>query len=380
MKVCVITGGRADYGILYPVMKRIEITDGLELQIIATCMHLMEEFGHTVDEIERDGFSVSERVDISYSEDSTDAVSRSVGNAIVRLTDALVRLGPDVIVILGDRGEVLAAAVAGNYLGIPVAHIHGGEVSGHVDGVLRHAITKLSHLHFAATEKSAERIIKMGELPQRVFLVGAPALDRILGSDWMSDEELHEKYSLDSRDGLVIVIQHPVSGQEEDAAEQMRETMEVVAELGRHTIVIYPNADAGGRGMISVIKEYQKDGLIEGFESMPHKDYLGLMRIADVLVGNSSSGIIEAPSFHLPVVNIGIRQEGRERSVNVLDVDHDRSAIKGAMEKALSDDVFRSEVRRCVNPYGDGHASERIVEVLTQIKETGDLFNKRMAY
>uniref|UniRef100_A0A7V3J924 UDP-N-acetylglucosamine 2-epimerase (Hydrolyzing) n=1 Tax=candidate division CPR3 bacterium TaxID=2268181 RepID=A0A7V3J924_UNCC3 len=380
-RVCVITGTRADYGILYPVMKAISNSHGLKLYIVATCMHLMKEFGYTIKEIQNDGFDIYEKVDISYREDTGEAMAFSVGKAISLFSRCFAKLRPHIVVVLGDRGEMLAAAIAANYMNIPVAHIHGGEISGHIDGLLRHAITKLSHIHFPATEQAKRRILNLGEEAWRIFRVGAPALDRILGCHLPKPEDLTRKYQIKQNKPAVLLIQHPVSTEVKQASDQIKITLEALSDLGLQILIVYPNADAGGRKMIRVIKEYVKDNsLMMAFKNIPHEDYLGLMRVVSVLVGNSSSGIIEAPSFKLPVVNIGIRQDGRERSTNVIDVPHDKNAIVKAIKKALYDKKFREQVKRCKNPYGDGHAAERIVKVLSTIKLDKKLLQKQITY
>ncbi|MDD5421793.1 MAG: UDP-N-acetylglucosamine 2-epimerase [Candidatus Omnitrophota bacterium] len=378
-KVCVITGSRSDYGILQPVMKAIKKSKRLELFVIATSMHLMKEFGYTVREIEKDGFHINNRINISYWEDTGHAMAFSVGKAVSMFSDSFLRLKPDIVLVLGDRGEMLAAAIAANYMNIPVAHIHGGEVSGHIDGLVRHAITKLSNIHFPATDKAKERIKKLGERPDTVFKVGAPALDSVLSGRYAGKKELLKKYGLNDGPTL-IVVQHPVSAETGKSASHMRTTLEAVKELQIQTIVIYSNADAGGRKMIDVIKRYERHSLIKAFKSIPHADYLGLMRISSVLVGNSSSGIIEAASFKLPVVNIGDRQRGRERCGNVIDADHGMNAILRAIKKALFDKKFRNKVRHCNNPYGDGHAGQRIADRLAAIRLNKELLVKQLTY
>jgi len=379
-KICVVTGTRADYGILFPVMRAIESSGDLKLCIIATCMHLMEDFGHTVKEIEKDGFKIYERVDISYKEDTGKVMADSIGKAVSKFSRTFSRLSPDVIVVLGDRGEMLAASIAANYINIPVAHIHGGEVSGHVDGLLRHAITKLSHIHFPATNNTKERILRLGEEEWRIFLSGAPALDRILNEKLPSREGLLKKFGILKEESFFLLVQHPVSSSIREAEKEIALTLEAVKEFKNKTIVIYPNADAGGRKIIDVIKRYEKSHFIKTFKSIPHKDFLGLMKSCSVLIGNSSSGIIEAPSFKVPVVNIGIRQEGRERSTNVIDVLHEKDVIFKAIKKALYDKKFKAQLKRCENPYGNGHASERIVKVLSSIKLDERLLQKKITY
>lgn len=379
-RICVITGTRADYGILNPIIRKIQENPSLELCIIVTCMHLMKEFGYTVKEIEKDGFPIYEKVNISYKEDTGEAMAYSVGKAIIKFSKVFEKTRPDIVLLLGDRGEMLSAAIAANYLNIAVAHIHGGEVSGHVDGIFRHAITKLSHIHFPATSTSEKRILRLGEEPWRVFVVGAPSLDGIFAEDFISKRDLLNKYNLIDGEKLILVVQHPVSFQTDCAAKQMAETMKAVVKFRLQTIVIYPNADAGGRRMISVIRNYRKFTFVKTYENIPHKDYIGLLRIASVLVGNSSSGIIEAPLFRLPVVNTGNRQEGRERSSNVIDVPHKANRIEEAIRKALYNNKFHLLLKRCKNCYGDGHAAERIGEVLSKIGLSNKLLQKKITY
>ena len=379
-KICVFTGSRADYGIFSPVMKAISSSKDLKLQLIVTSMHLMKEFGYTVKEIERDGFNIDSKIDISYKQDTGLAMASSVGRAIVKFSKVLDRLLPDIVMVLGDRGEMLSAAIAANYLNIPVAHLHGGEVSGHVDGILRHAITKLSHLHFVSTAKAKERVVRLGEDPKKVFVAGAPALDIILNNNFTKKDTLMKKYGLIEDQPIVLIAQHPVSFYSDESADHMRQTLEAVKSFKEQTIVIYPNADAGGRKMIEVLKIYEKLPFIKTYKSVPHEDYLGLLKISSVLAGNSSSGIIEAPSFSLPVVNIGTRQSGRQRSGNVIDVAPRKKEILKAMVKAVNDKKFLAKVKKQKNVYGNGHASRMIVKVLNSIKRPKDLLQKTITY
>lgn len=378
-KVLYITGTRADYGLMQSTLRAINGHPSLSLEVVVTGMHLMGEFGKTIGEVRKDGFKIH-KINTVFEADNRESMSNFVGNLILGLTEKIKTIKPDILLLLGDRAEMLGAAVAGTYLSVPLAHIHGGDVTSTVDEVARHAITKLSHIHFPATKKSAERIAKMGEDPRRVFVVGAPGLDAVLNESLLDDNVLADKYKIKPDKHLILVVQHPVTAEIEDAGLQMEETMEVVKSLGYQTTVIYPNADAGGRKMIKVIESYKREGFIQAYKSVPRKDYLSLLAKASVLVGNSSSGIIESSSFHLPVVNIGTRQEGRDRSENVIDVGYSKKEIVEAVEKAVFDEKFKRKVERCRNPYGDGKASVRIAKVLSSIRIDNQLLNKKLVY
>lgn len=379
-KVAVITGTRAEYGIFKSVLREIEANPKLDLSLIVIGMHLSTEFGYTVKEIEENGFKIDAKIDVLHSKDTRAAMSKSIGRCMMRTASALEKIKPDILLILGDRSEMLVGAVSATYMGIPIAHIHGGDISGNVDEPVRHAITKLAHIHFAATKESAERIIKMGEDPWRVHVVGAPGLDMILNEKLIEPRELAREYDLDLSKPVLLVVQHSVITEVDDAPNQIRETLEAIVELGYQTILIYPNADAGGRRMIEVIREYEKYPFIKTFRSFIHKEYLSLMKLASVMVGNSSSGIIEAPSLGLPVVNIGTRQKGRQRAENVIDVNYDKEEIKMAIQKALYDEKFKEKVKNCKNFYGDGKAGIRIANILSKIRIDKKLLEKRMTY
>jgi len=374
-----VSGSRADYGLMRSVLFRIHKYPGLELHIAATGMHLMPEFGNTIDEILKDGFACHP-VDVTYEQDSKDAMALFIGGFIREFVGLVRKIRPDIILLLGDRGEMLGGAITGAYLGIPVAHIHGGEVTSTADEFARHAITKLSHIHLPATEKSAERIIKMGEDQRHVFVVGAPGLDEIKKLPLESLNAVAERYGIDRAVPLILVIQHPVPLEPGDPAVQMDETLKAVSSFPHQVFVLYPNADAGGRVMIDVIKKYAAAKKIRAFPSIDHADYLAILQLSSVLVGNSSSGIIEAPSFGVPAINIGTRQSGREQGENVIDTGYDAAMITAAINRALSVEEFRRKVKTAINPYDKGNSSKKIVEILKKIKITPDLLQKRMMY
>ncbi len=378
-KIAIVTGSRAEYGILSPLMKGINAHSQFHLLTIVVGMHLSSEFGNTVEEIERDSFKIDAKISSINRDDTHSGMARYIGRVIIKAVDIFEDLRPDMIILLGDRADILATTIAASYMNLLIAHIHGGDITkGGLDEPARHAITKFAHIHFPATEKSAKRIIKMGEEPWRVFVVGALGLDSILkGNELLSSEDISKKYGLNLSKPILLVLQHPITTETNYAPTQMEETLKALVELQHQTILIYPNADPGGKKMIAVIKRYEYP-FIKKFKSLPHIDYLSLMGIANVMVGNSSSGIIEAPSFKLPVVNIGIRQKGRERSTNVIDVPHNKEAIKKAIEIALYDKRFIESLKDSTSPYGDGHATERIIEVLNTIKIDRNLLQKQI--
>jgi len=378
-KILYISGSRADYGLMRETLFKIKKHPNLDLEIIVTGMHLMPEFGKTINEIKKDRFKIH-KINAIYEEDNKESMAKFLGKFIVSLVKKIKKIKPDILLLLGDRAEMLGGAIVGAYLTIPTFHIHGGEVTSTVDEPVRHAIAKLSHIHLVATKNSAKRIIKMGEDPWRVFVVGAPGLDSILNKKLISPKEIAKKYGLNLSKLILLVIQHPVTTELDEAGQQMKETMEAIKELGYQTIIIYPNADAGGRKMIKVIKKYEKYPFIKSFKSIPHQEYLGLMKVASVMVGNSSSGIIEAPSFHLPVVNIGKREEGRERAENVIDINYNKEEIKKAIKRAIYDKEFKKKVKKCKNPYGDGKTGIRIIKILNKIKLDKKLLQKKMTY
>jgi len=378
-KILYISGTRADYGLMRQVLFSIRKHPKLKIEIVVTGMHLMSEFGKTINEIKRDNFKIH-KIEAIYKCDDKKSMANFIGEFILKLTKRIKNIKPDIILVLGDRAEMLAAAIVGTYLTIPVAHIHGGEVTSTVDEIVRQAITKLAHTHIPATKKAAERIIKMGEDGWRVFTVGAPGLDSIFNEKLFPKKEIAKKYNLNLSEPILLIIQHPVSEEIENAGKQMKETMEAIKELNYQSIVIYPNADAGGRKMIKVIEKYRKYLFIQIYKNISHKDYLSLMRIATAMVGNSSSGIIEAPSFHLPVINIGSRQEGRERARNIIDVGYNKKEIKEAILRAMNDKKFQAKMKRCKNPYGDGRTSIRIVKILNRIKINKRLLYKKITY
>ncbi|WP_137286115.1 UDP-N-acetylglucosamine 2-epimerase [Halorussus salinisoli] len=380
--VCVVTGTRAEYGLLRSSMEAIRGTEGLALRTIATGMHLSPDHGNTVEEIRADGFEVTETVHMLVAGDTGLSMAKSLGIGTEGIAEALGSIDPDVVLVLGDRDEALAGGLAAAHMNVPVAHVHGGD-SMHgaiIDDSIRHALTKFAHLHFPVSELSADRIRKLGEEEWRITTVGAPGLDAVLDGEYADPDEVVSKYDLGGSEPLALVVQHPVTTVPDEAGDQMRATLEAVTDAGVRPVVVYPNSDAGGRQMIAVVDEYAAAGRVETFKSLPRAEYLGLLAAADVMVGNSSSGIIEAPSFDLPVVDVGPRQEGRERADNTLSVAHDRAEIREAIDRALEDESVRRRAAECDNPYDYGGAGRRVAERLASVELGEDLLRKRLTY
>ena len=380
--VAVVTGTRAEYGLLKSPMEAICAHEDLSLTTVATGMHLSPQYGKTVDRIRDDGFAVDHTVEMLVDGDSTRVMAKSVGLGFLGLADTFEEADPDIVLVLGDRGEAFAAGVTAAHMNVPVGHIHGGDsMDGAViDDSVRHALTKFAHVHFPASESSAERIRGLGEEPWRVTTAGGPGIDDIRASDYTDPERVFAELGLSGSGPVVVVVQHPVTIAEECAGEQMERTLDAVKGVEGQPVVVYPNSDAGGQRIIDTIESHPVGETAETFKSLPRDQYLGLLEGAAVLVGNSSSGIIESPSLDLPVVNVGPRQAGRERAPNVIDVPHETERIESAIERALNDDKVRQEARRCRNPYDHGGAGARIADRLASVELNEELLRKKMTY
>jgi GDP/UDP-N,N'-diacetylbacillosamine 2-epimerase (hydrolysing) len=332
-------------------------------------------FGLTWQEIEGDGFIINEKVDIQLSKDSDNAIAKSTGLGMIGLADAMDKLQPDWVVLLGDRFETFAAASSAHLMKIPIAHLHGGELTeGAVDDAFRHAITKMAWLHFTAAEEYRQRVIQLGEEPERVFNVGAIGLDNIKSLPLLSGEQLEKELGFGGLDQSILVTFHPATLENASTERQARELLEALDTFKEYKLLFtFPNADANGRVIIDLIEDYvaRNPGRAKAFTSLGQLKYLSLLRVVKAMVGNSSSGLIEAPSFGLPVVNIGRRQDGRLKPSSVIDTPPDKKNIEQAVHKALSE-PFRNHCLRVANPYGTGNTAE---QVLKQIKQIGKLNN-----
>jgi len=373
--ILVLTGTRAEYGLLKSSMKAVQDHDQLSLSVVATGMHLSPKYGLTVEDIREDGFTVDREVLMQLDGDTGAAMAKSLGIGTMGLAEAFVDLDPDIVLLLGDRDEALAGALAAAHMNIPVAHIHGGDAmeGAVIDDSIRHAITKFAHIHFPASEKSAERIRKLGEEEWRITVSGAPGLDDVLAGEYDDAETVVDRYDMDLDKYLLLLVQHPVTTQSEYAGQQMASTLDAIEAIGEQTVIIYPNSDAGGDQIIEEIVSRSFDDSVKTFQSLPRREYLGLMAA-------SSSGIVEAPSFNLPVVDIGLRQTGRERAENTISVPHQTDSIRDAIERCLHDETVRSRAERCQNPYDYGGSGVRICEKLAKIDLTDQIIQKKLTY
>lgn len=374
----VVTVGRSDYGIYVPILRRIQSDPDLSLRLIVAGMHLSPEFGLTANAIECDGFPIWERVEMLLSSDSPAAIAKSMGLGTIGFAQSYARSRPDILVVLGDRFEMFAAALAALPFTIPVAHIHGGELTeGALDDALRHSMTKLSHLHFVSTREYRKRVEQLGEEPWRVTVSGAPSLDNLSSLRLLTASELEVQHGLTLERPPLLVTFHPVTLAYEQAARHTTALLEAIEASRLPAVFTLGNADTHGRVVIQLIREFVgKYAGAQLVENLGTQAYFSVMSLAAAMVGNSSSGIIEAASFHLPVVNIGHRQRGRMRAKNVVDVGDTREQILAGITKALSAE-FRATLSDLVNPYGDGRASERIVERLKAVKLDDALVWKR---
>lgn len=366
-KICVVTGSRAEYGLLYWLMKEIQSDAGSELQLVVTGMHLSPEFGLTYKEIEKE-FPINKKIEILLSSDTPIGISKSMGLAQISFAEAYAELNPDIVVLLGDRYEIFSAAAAAMVSRIPIAHIHGGETTeGAFDEAIRHSITKMSHLHFVATEDYRQRIIQLGEAPDSVFNVGAPGLDNISKLSLLAKNEFEREigFKLGSRNLLVTF--HPVTLEQGTAQAQFQQLLFALDELGDTRIIFTKaNSDTDGRIINSMIDSYVSANSKKAiaFASLGQLRYLSALQYIDAVVGNSSSGLIEAPSFKVGTINIGDRQKGRIKAASVIDCTPDREAINTAIRQLYSS-AFQENIRNVKNPYGDGGASKKIAGVIS---------------
>lgn len=367
-KICVVSGSRADYGLLRPVMMGIRASHKLDLQLIVTGMHLSPEFGSTVDLIEEDGFRVDRKIETLLSSDTAAGVTKSMGLGLIGFADILSELKPDLLLVLGDRFEIFVAATAAMAARVPIAHLHGGELTeGAFDDAMRHSITKLAHLHFVAADEYRKRVIQLGEQPDRVFLTGALGVDNILSLRLLKRSELERVLGIKFSSRNLLITFHPVTLEHNASSMQLDELLNALESL-KDTSLIFtmPNADNEGRGLMKKIQNFcLRHSNAHVFTSLGQLNYLSCIKQVDAVIGNSSSGLIEVPSLNKGTINIGDRQKGRLRASSIIDCDPNRLSIGNAIATLYSDE-FQSQLNEVSNPYGSGGASNMIVRILEE--------------
>ena len=390
-KIAIFTGNRAEYGLQFPILKAVKDHEELEYKLLVSGAHLDKNFGNTLKEINKDGFEVHEEIKIDMDAASLTSTVNAIGSGILSIGKALQRIRPDIMVVYADRFEGFSAVIASSQMNIPTAHIEGGDLTegGALDDSVRHAMTKLAHLHFTTNEQASNRLLAMGEESWRVHTAGFPAIDLINEGNFAKPLEIEEMLKIDVNKPIVLFTQHSVTTEFDKACEQVSVSLLAIKELvnkGIQCIVTYPNNDAGGKQIIQKINELenecQKNLIIR--KSLGRYLYHGILALARdkslniLCIGNSSSGIKETPAFGCPTINIGSRQNGRLRANNVLDVDYDEKAIINAVEKCFSDDSFRHQCFNCENPYYVGGAGTKISEVLSSVELGQKLIRKKM--
>ncbi|AET66057.1 UDP-N-acetyl-D-glucosamine 2-epimerase, UDP-hydrolysing [Desulfosporosinus orientis DSM 765] len=381
--ICIVTGTRAEYGLLSPIIKQLKAADHFELKIVATGMHLSEDFGLTYNEVEADGFSIDAKIDIlQNNDDSQKAMSKAIGIGVTEFAEYFDQTKPNMVIVLGDRFEIFSAAIAAAVACIPIAHLYGGETTeGAVDEFFRHSISKMSYLHFTSTEQYRQRIINMGESPHRVFNVGSTSVENILNMPLLSKEELARSLNIDLKSPYALVTFHPVTLEKNAAIKQLEELLSALNETkGLNYIFTKANADANGRAINQKIDAYcqeNKNAIV--FTSLGVLRYLSTMKYCEMVIGNSSSGIVETPSFKKATINIGDRQKGRFFAKSIISCEPEKHAILRSINKARSQQFFM-EIADQINPYGDGKTSERITAVIQDILDNDKINLKKSFY
>ena len=370
-----VSGARADYGLMANTLKCLSSSSEINLKICVTGMHLISEYGNTVHEIEQDNLEICGRVYVQLASTSGYSMAKAISVQISEMLDIFDAEKPDIVMVLGDRGEMLAAAIAAIHLNIPIIHIHGGERSGSVDEPVRHAISKLSHYHFTATEEARNRLIQMGEISENIYVTGAPGLDGLSEMASKTRAELCLDVGFDADIPIVLMVYHPVVQDAINAGKQVEVLLAALKETKVQTVCLMPNSDAGGQSIREVLEIHRDNKNFKLYTHLPRHEFISWMKYSDVMLGNSSSGIIEAATFNTHVVNIGNRQQGRERGPNIIDVDVKESEVVEAIRKALSSGNNISN-----NIYGDGNTSKRILELIIKLPLNNKLLNKSNVY
>lgn len=381
-KILVVTGTRAEYGLLYWTMKEIQNDKDLQLQLVVTGNHLVKDYGYTVDQIKRDGFIIDEEIDMIINSEQKSSIVKSMGIEMIQIAQCLDRLKPDILLILGDRYETFIAATCAMMMNIPIAHMNGGEsTEGLVDEQIRHAITKMAHIHFAGAEYYKDRIIKMGEEPWRVHNVGQAGIENFKKLKLLDKEKLKSELNINLDKKTFLITYHPVTLDIESLDQQVDNLLKSISEFDANYIFTYPNSDFGSKVIIEKVMEFVKESSNANiFYSLGQRKYLSLLKYADVMIGNSSSGIIESSIFKIPVVNIGDRQKGRIKNKNIIDTGYSKEEIYNGIYKALYDEQFKEDLNNIENIYGDGTTSKKIIHILKNIKLSKELLFKKLTY
>ena len=377
-KILLVTERRADYTKLRPILEKISKSKKLQYYLVVTGSHLLKEHGLTINDIKSDGFKITKTFSMfkKRRKDTGAEMTRSFGRAVMNLSNIIEKVKPDIILTGFDIGANFAAAIIGAHTNIVVAHVEGGEVTGTIDDSIRHATTKFAHIHFTSNQDASNRLIKMGEMPNYVFTVGNTSLDGIKKLKKISKHDLEKKYGLNLNKPLVIILQHTVTSELETIKENILQTIDAVKELNIQAIIIYGNIDTGSQKIAKVIKNSK----IKQYVTILYQDYIGLLNHASALVGNSSSGIIEAPFLHVPSINVGTRQDGRLRAESIIDVKYNKNEIKKAIKKAIEDKDFLKKVKSHKSLYGNGDSAKKIVKILEKIDLKKIPIQKKMTY
>jgi UDP-N-acetylglucosamine 2-epimerase (non-hydrolysing)/GDP/UDP-N,N'-diacetylbacillosamine 2-epimerase (hydrolysing) len=362
-----ITGSRADYGLMEPVHRAIAADPEFELHLIVTAMHFLPAFASSLGELRHDRIGTLHELMTMTEDGDGAAMAASVGQAVIGISCILAQIRPDIMLLQGDRGEMLAGAVAAAHMNIPIVHLSGGDVSGSVDDAMRNAISKLASFHLTNCAQSTKRLLAMGEVRDRIIEIGEPGLDRLLRMDFIPLDTLATELDLAVGQKFLIATLHPVTDEVDQAGGQMQTLLEALEEIGLVTVFTYPNADAGGRAMRKVLEAARGKPYLRLVPNLGSRRYLSLLRHAAAVVGNSSSGLYDTPALKVPAVNIGSRQTGRVRASNVIDAEFDKDAIVRAVRHVLNDSTYRAKLEQCRNPFGDGRAAERTLDVLKRL-------------
>lgn len=378
-KILILTGSRGEWGYIRPILKLARERDDVDTVLVVTNMHLLSAYGDSYREIEKDGFKIDYKINMSLDGYNHITHAKSLGICLMGLPDIIDTEKPDWVLLAGDRGEQLMGAIAASYTYTPVAHIQAGEVSGNIDGMARHAIGKLVHMHLASNDDAYQRLIRLGEEPFRVFNVGAPQIDELVQGQFSSLPDLEDRFNLNLSEGYILAVLHPVTEEAHRSGEQAGIFIRALNKFAFPKIVILPNNDAGSSLVKQAIWD-EKRGEYHIFSNLKREDYLGFLRNCKCIAGNSSSGLLEAPTFRVPAVNIGRRQNSRYRGNNVIDVTFNEEVIVEAIRKAISEEFRQYLNDNCDNPYGDGHSSERILDLLINTKIDEKWLIKELTY